>query len=128
LPIAISGFAVASAYFAKWLNGIYQQHASEEFRLKRLLVDVRRANLLIETALEWENEAQAPLPQAVVDSLSRNLFSNDTEHSENSPVETLASLFLKSALGMRMKVGNSEIEFDGSKFRKAARAVADDAV
>ena len=105
------GFVVAFGFFARWLSSWAHQHAAEEFRLKRMLLDVRRANLVIETALEWRQETQEEIPQVILDALSRNLF-REGETEEVAPVETVATALFGSAAQATLKVGENEIMLD----------------
>lgn len=111
-PTVLSvGFVVAFGVFARWLNSWGHQHATEEFRLKRMLLDVRRANLLIETALEWKQDTQEEIPQEILDALSRNLF-REGEAEEVHPVETVATALFGSAAEAKLKVGDNEVTLD----------------
>src|SRR5262249_52895038 len=73
-------------------NQWFQKHADEEFRLKRLDLDIDRANWLVELALEWKNITKSEIPPELIDKLSRSLFAtHDTESIDIHPVETLLS-------------------------------------
>ncbi|MGC1275576.1 MAG: hypothetical protein WBC44_17855 [Planctomycetaceae bacterium] len=112
------GFVVAFGVFVKWLNSWFQQHAAEEFRLKRLLLDVRRANLLIETALEWEKDSDAELPNELLATLSHNLFRDTSSgHEEVPPVETLASALLGAAARMELELAGNKVVLDRKSMR-----------
>jgi hypothetical protein len=106
-------FIVAFVFFVKWLNNWFEQHAKEEFRLKRMLLEVRRANLLIETALEWEKDGNGQMPQELLAALSRDLFYDGSHKYETvAPVESLATALLGSAQQLKLKLGEGEISLD----------------
>lgn len=96
------GFAVAflgtATFFIRWNNQWFQRHAEEEFKLKRLELDMDRANWLVELAMEWENITKSSFPPELVEKLSRSLFITDeTRDIDIHPAETiLSSVFGKS--------------------------------
>jgi len=108
------GFGVAfiavATFFIRWTHQWFQKHADEEFHLKRLDLDIDRANWLVELAMEWKNITKSDVPQELLDKLSRNLFVIGDEGSRDmNPSETLlAGLFGKS--------GSIDIEYPG-KFK-----------
>lgn len=117
-------FVVGTAIFLKWLSNWFHQHAVEEFRLKRTLLDVRRANLLIEAALEWEKDAKGEMPPELLDTLSRNLFGEGTAHDEHPPVDTLASAIFGQASQVKAKIGEYEFLLDRKALRHARRVLS----
>jgi len=106
-------FAVTTGFFIKWNNQWFRDHAQEEFRLKRQEIDVDRASWVVEMAMEWKEEKGSDIPEYLVDRLSRNLFES-VEGKEGSvtPADALASAMLGSAAGLKLKVGDNEIQFD----------------
>lgn len=121
--LLMASFFAAFAFFIRWLNSWAHQHAKEEFRLKRTLLDVRRANLLLEAALEWHTEAKGEMPDALVETLGRDLFrGGTTSHEEVAPVDSLASALLGSAANARLKIGENELVIDRKGLRRLAKA------
>lgn len=49
-------------------------HADEEFRLKRLELDIDRASWLVEMLLEWSEEKDGAVRREIVEALARGLF------------------------------------------------------
>jgi hypothetical protein len=108
------GFAVAfigvATFFIRWNNQWFQKHADEEFKLKRLDLDIDRANWLVELAMEWKNITKSEIPADLVDKLARSLFITEkTKDMDIHPAETLLS-------AMFGKTGSINFEFPG-KFK-----------
>ena len=124
-----SGIALAAAviYYIRWSNLWFTQHATEEFRLKRLNLDIDRASWVVEMALEWKDEKGTEIPHELVERLSRNLFTE--EHGETKgprhPSEDLASALLGASTSLSMKipgVGDATLDRKGIKnFQKATQ-------
>lgn len=101
-------------YYIKWQNKWAEQHASSEFQLQQFHIDVNRANWVIESCLEWQKETDSIIPTALLENIARNLFDRPNEELEKviHPSDELASALLGSASRLKMKVGDSELEFD----------------
>lgn len=101
-------------YYVKWQNKWAEQHANSEFQLQQFYIDVNRANWVIESCLEWRKETDSAIPTALLESITRNLFDRPNEDIEKviHPSDELASALLGSASRLKMKVGDSELEFD----------------
>lgn len=105
------GFAVAfialATFLIRWSNQWFQKHADEEFKLKRLDLDIDRANWLVELAMEWENIAKSEMPGDLIDKLARNLFvMEETKSFDVHPAETLLSAIMG-------KAGSVNVELPG---------------
>ncbi|WP_143043175.1 hypothetical protein [Myxococcus virescens] len=109
-----AGFVSALVFYIKWNNRWLEQHASEEFRLKRLGLDLDRASWLVETALEWKTEKGTEPPTILIDRLSSGLFGSDTASEEPLDAsERLASAILGASaeVSLPLPTGGS-IRFD----------------
>ncbi len=105
------GFAVAliafATFFIRWNQSWFQKHADEEFKLKRLDLDIDRANWLVELAMEWKNITKSEIPVELIDKLARSLFvTEETKDIDIHPAETLFSALLG-------KAGSINVEFPG---------------
>lgn len=105
------GFAVAliafATFFIRWNQSWFQKHADEEFKLKRLDLDIDRANWLVELAMEWKNITKSEIPADLIDKLARSLFiSEETKDIDIHPAETLLSALFG-------KAGSINVEFPG---------------
>jgi hypothetical protein len=79
-----------------------------------LTSNVDRASWVVETALEWRQEQQAPMPDHLIESISRNLFSKSEkdEGADMHPADYLASALLGTASALKLKAGGAEIDLD----------------
>lgn len=111
---AAVGFAMTAVFYIRWNDWWFRQHADEEFRLKRLELDIDRASWVVEMALEWKREKDAgPIPAAIMEGVTRNLFENPAASRPTHPAEdALASLLGASAGAVVKMPGGSELRFD----------------
>ena len=105
------GFAIAfvavSTFFIRWNNQWFQKHADEEFKLKRLDLDIDRANWLVELAMEWKNITKSEIPNDLIDKLARSLFvTEESKDMDVHPAETMLSALFG-------KAGTINMEFPG---------------
>jgi hypothetical protein len=111
-------FATTAGFFLRWMSQWAQSHAEEEFKLKRLELDIDRASWVVEHALEWKTEKGSEIPQYLLNRLSRNLFTDEqeAEHAMTA-ADSLAMAILRSAAKAKVKVGDAEFELhhDGVK-------------
>ena len=113
-------FGGVSVFFIRWNNRWFEQHASEEFKLKRMEIDFDRASWLVEMAMEWKEEQGAEIPSQLLDGLSRNLF-QETGDISNKPdaADQLAAALLGSSSNLKLQlpggVGTLEIDRKGIK-------------
>jgi len=77
IPLGVVGLAGFVVYYIRWNDQWFREHAEEEFRLKRLDLDIDRASWMVEMMLEWKEEKDSPIPAELIDRLSRNLFAAD---------------------------------------------------
>jgi hypothetical protein len=101
-------------YYIKWENKWAEQHSNSEFQLQQFYIDVNRANWIIESCLEWRKETDSTLPKTLIESISRNLFHKDHNETEKviHPADQLASALMGSASKAKLRLGDSELEFD----------------
>lgn len=108
-------FGATAIFFIRWNNLWFQQHAQEEFRLKRLELDIDRASWVVEMALEWQELKGGQIPNELIDKLTKNLFNEDTpvQQQELHPADHLASAILGSSAEVKLKSANgSEVCID----------------
>jgi hypothetical protein len=107
------GFGSLVVYFIKWNNSWFQRHADEEFRLKRLEIDVDRASWIVEMALEWKERGHSEIPLPLIEKLSANIFeTGDRRPEEKSPADQLASAILGESAKLKLMTTFGEIELD----------------
>lgn len=105
-------------YFIHWQNQWFQRHADEEFRIKRLELDLDRASWVVELAMEWAKETGAKdLPPALMSELTKNLFTepDGLKAKGSEDVSALATL-LGAATSAEVMVGGNRFTLN----RKAA--------
>lgn len=119
-------FAVTAGFFLRWTATWANQHADEEFKLKRLELDIDRASWVVEMALEWASEREgAEIPEFLVDRLSRNLFTEDRPTDTTmSAGDALASAIFQNAKAAKLRVGDSEIELEQKGIRSLGKTPA----
>lgn len=119
------GAGATAFFYIKWLNRWFEQHSQAEFQLKQLQLDIERASWIVETSLEWKESEGSSMPIKLLESLSKNLFSNEEHKSiENAshPADMLASALIGTAASkVKVKTDNAEIEFDGKKLNTSKK-------
>lgn len=105
---------VTIVFYIHWIDQWAQIHADEEFRLKRLDLDIDRASWIVEMAMEWQAENKNEIPKDLLDRLSVNLFSENksvgiTEH----PYEELIKMLLNVSAEAKVPIpGGGELRID----------------
>lgn len=104
-------------YYIKWQNRWAEQHIVSEFQLQQFYIDVNRANWVIESCLEWRKETESAIPKELLGSITNGLFVNNQTEPERviHPADELASALLGTASKLKLKVGDSELDFDKPK-------------
>lgn len=104
-------------YYIKWQNRWAEQHIVSEFQLQQFYIDVNRANWVIESCLEWRKETESAIPKELLGSITNGLFANNQTELERviHPADELASALLGTASKLKLKVGDSELDFDKPK-------------
>jgi hypothetical protein len=104
LGLSAAAFAAALIFYIRWNDQWFRQHADEEFKLKRLELDVDRASWVVEMAHEWK---ESEIPEVLLQNLSKNLFSTEKEEMcITHPSEDLASALLGACTGVTVKIPN----------------------
>ena len=115
-------FAVTAGFFLKWLNRWAQIHSDEEFRIKRLELDIDRASWLVEMMYEWKDEKGTTMPSDLVRTLGANLFI-DPVHPEHSmtAADALGSALVENASQAKLRVGENELLLKRGGIRRLAK-------
>ena len=123
-----AAFASTAVFFIRWNNRWFEQHASEEFRLKRFSLDLDRASWVVEMAMEWQNEKGSELPAELVDRLTENLFGTDARtDAPLHPADQLASALLGASAEAQVELPTGGfIRFDRKGIRGLQRAQSED--
>lgn len=117
LTIALLGLV---AWYLRWLNRWFERHADTEFYLKQFELDIDRANWVVETALEWKEKQDRTIPDGLLDSISRNIFTKSEKDvdADMHPADYLASAILGRASNVSLKVPGGEISLTGKDIKK----------
>ena len=126
--IGALALAATIVFYIRWNDHWFRQHANEEFRLKRMEVDIDRASWVVEMALEWRRDKEAGvIPGPIIEGVTRNLFVDPLQTTPRHPTEDLASALLGASSGLLLKLpGGTELRLDRKslkKFEDAARKV-----
>lgn len=107
-------------FYIRWQNRWFEQHSLAEFQLKQLELDMERASWVVETSLEWNDAKNDKIPAELLESLTRNLFREQSDKVERlvHPADQLASALVGSSSIIRLKAGDSELEIDPKKLQK----------
>ncbi|MBR0778096.1 hypothetical protein JQ625_24970 [Bradyrhizobium diazoefficiens] len=103
----------AVLYYLRWMNRWFEQHASHEFWLKQFELDFDRASWVVESALEWRRDQKTEIPNALLEGITRNLFSErENLPDKSTAADDLASALVGNASMVKLKAGDSEISID----------------
>jgi hypothetical protein len=121
--ITLAAAFVGTAFFyLKWLNRWFEQHSEAEFLIKKMELDIDRASWVVETAFEWNHQVDEPMPETLMNGISRNLFDGTGRYADDvkNPADELASaLFGSAAAKVRLNnAGQADIEIAPSKLAK----------
>jgi hypothetical protein len=117
LALTFAATVATFILYIRWSDQWFRQHADEEFRLKRMGLDVDRASWVVETALEWQQQNQGPIPAQLLEQLSRDLFTAGPASSPiRHPAEDLAAAILSASSSLRINlpgVGEATLDRKG---------------
>ncbi len=115
---ARSGFLLialvaAFIYYIKWQDKWAERHATAELQLRQFEIDISRANWVLESCLEWKKSTEDVIPTILLDRISHGVFVSGSEPAPVlHPADELASALLGSASKVKLRVGDSELDFD----------------
>lgn len=111
-------FVSTAFFFIRWSNHWFERHAQEEFRLKRLELDIDRASWFVELAFEWKDDKGEAIPLELIERLTHGLFVDDsTIHTVEPADSLLQALVGASRFKVRMADG-TEIDYDRKGIRQ----------
>jgi len=108
------------AWYLRWMNRWFERYADAEFHLKQFELDIDRASWVVEAALEWKLSQDRPMPEHLLETISRNLFSKGEkdDSADMHPADYLASAILGRASALNLKVPGGEISLTGRDLKK----------
>ncbi|WP_269540454.1 hypothetical protein [Cerasicoccus fimbriatus] len=112
-------------YYIRWNDRWSEAHASEEFRLKRILLDIDRASWVVELALEWRKDKDKEISSELLDRLTINLFEDKISPADaRHPSEDMLATLLRASSRLRAGPNGLEAEFNSSGTNKIADKVS----
>jgi hypothetical protein len=114
-------FVSTAYFFIRWNNHWFQRHANEEFRLKRMELDIDRASWFVEMAFEWKDEKGEAIPLEIIERLTQGLFASEGTDRPVEPVDSLAQALLGAARFKIKLADGTEAEYDRKGIEKLLR-------
>lgn len=111
------------AWYLRWLNRWFERYADTEFHLKQFDLDIDRASWAVEAALEWKLSQDRPMPEHLLETISRNLFSKSEkdETADMHPADYLASAILGRASSLDLKLPGGEISLNKKDIKQLSK-------
>ena len=111
-------FVSTAFFFIRWNNQWFQRHANEEFRLKRMELDIDRASWFVEMAFEWKDEKGEEIPTSIIDRLTVGLFSEEDREPLSEPHDSLTQARLGASRFTVKLSDGTEVEYDRKGVQK----------
>jgi hypothetical protein len=111
-------FVSTALFFIRWNNQWFQRHANEEFRLKRMELDIDRASWFVEMAFEWRDEKGEEIPSQIIDRLTAGLFLEEGSEPSSEPHDSLAQALLGASRFTVKLSDGTEVEYDRKGVQK----------
>ena len=123
--LGIAAAGATAVFYIRWNDQWFRSHADEEFRLRRLELDIDRASWVVELAMEWKEAKDEEIPEVLFSQLTRNLFQESTTELVRHPSEDL----VEAISGLKLQVpgvGEATVTPRGMRKFKKARGEASD--
>ena len=119
-------FGATAVFFLRWNNRWFERHADEEFRLKRLHLDLDRASWVVEMAMEWAEEKGGTLPQTLMDRLTNDLFvMGDSKGKSLHPADQVSAALFGAAARAHVELpGGTSLDLDRKSIKQLGKDVA----
>lgn len=119
-------FVSTAFFFIRWNNQWFQRHADEEFRLKRMELDIDRASWFVEMAFEWKEEKGEEIPLEIIERLTQGLFYSDSSSHSVEPADSLMQALVGAARFKVKLADGSELEYDRKGIQQLLRKQSED--
>lgn len=118
--LGLLGIGASTLFYIRWTDDWFRQHANEEFRLRRLDLDIDRASWVVEMAMEWKKEKGEEIPADLVARLTTNLFGDSGGgQAPKHPFEDFAAALLQSSANLKLSLpGGGELNLDRKGMKK----------
>ena len=122
LGLTALSFVGALAFYIRWSDAWARQHANEEFKMRRLDLDVDRASWVVEVALEWNEEKDSQIPTELLGRLTTGLFEDGVPlERARHPAEDVLGTLLGASTAVEVNVPGGKMTLD----RKGIKGVRD---
>ncbi len=121
LTVVAIGFV---AYAIKWLRSVYLDDVRTERRYEKYGHDIDRASFVIETIMEAGERGNMQVPDAWVEGVSRNLFSDYDEGESDSNANSALSSLLETISGVKFGPDGSKVSVDRRGAKKLAKKLS----
>jgi hypothetical protein len=111
-------FVSTAFFFIRWNNQWFQRHANEEFRLKRMELDIDRASWFVEMAFEWKDEKGEEIPSQIIERLTAGLFIEEGNEPCSEPQDSLTQAILGASRFTVKLSDGTEVEYDRKGIQK----------
>lgn len=122
LRVVLSGLALAASagFYIRWSDRWAQEHIEEEFKLKRLDLDIDRASWVVEMALEWKDDKGGSIPPELLDRLSAGLFAPSAGATPvRHPAEDIAAALFGASASVEINTpGGGKLLLDRKSLQK----------
>ncbi len=121
--IGVAAAGATAVFYIRWNDQWFRSHADEEFRLRRLELDIDRASWVVELAMEWKEAKGEEIPEELFRQLTKNLFQESSTEMVRHPSEDL----MEAISGLKLQVpgvGEATVTPRGMRRFKKAREEA----
>jgi hypothetical protein len=123
--LALLGMGSSIVFYIRWQDRWSEAHAAEEFRLKRLALDMDRASWLVEVMLEWRKEREGEeIPKELIGPLAAGLFEPGTSSPAlRHPAEDILAALLLSPASVDVDLPRGKVTLDRKGLSQMAKKV-----
>ena len=113
-----------ATYYLRWMSAWQHKHADEEFRLKRMQLDLKRAHWFVELAFQWKDEFKESVPAEMVDRLTRHLFEEAAaEAKPKTKLDSLAASLLGAGSKLTVSPTGPQLEIGSPGLKALAKEI-----
>lgn len=113
-------------YYIRWIDKWAKVHADEEFKLKKLDLDIDRASWVVETVLEWNNATSSDeqIPLELLQKLTTNLFEyGESSECTKHPTEEIVKAILNASASLNLRTPVGDLSLDNKGLKKVTKEI-----
>ena len=114
------------AYAINWLRLVYLDDVRTERRYENYGNDIDRASFVIETIMEVGEKEEMQVPNAWIEGVCRNLFTDKDDEGYGKVPSNAAAMLLESIAGARIGPEGTEITVDRRGARRLSKQLSND--